>query len=237
MIDESVIDSWISSTYRLDNLKVSRQFYFCAQAHLGEWWLKTTLLQKLPSKLFISPGFRSCKIGDDSSVDSSIWAGHYKQAIRIHLKSKSGKIWKTSDEVNCDDLEFWITGIRMEEFLHHLYGPTKLPFKLKNLSDVLQVGAIDQARQMKLFVHPGFEVTLIAKAVNDHIHLFNEQSMRKDRENGIVHNWDCITVGNQIQLDFDLGSAGFDFIKKLLKDLSAMNAFEKGVLGVVKDGA
>lgn len=56
---------------------------------------------------------------------------------------------------------------------------------------------------------------------------FNNASLKKDRKDGIVHNWKRRVEDNNLLYDIDTGSAGMVFLKKLLQHLSKLNCFYK----------
>jgi hypothetical protein len=67
--------------------------------------------------------------------------------------------------------------------------------------------------------------------ISQFINEFNEDSAMNDRKDGVVHNFHVVVEGEQIKLEMDLGSAGIEFYKRLLKKLSTMNCFSKVSIG------
>jgi hypothetical protein len=70
------------------------------------------------------------------------------------------------------------------------------------------------------------EQELVSKQIDDFIADFNHKSEKKDRKDGVVHNWKREFINDKLVYELDLGSTGVSFIKKLLTFLNKLNTFE-----------
>ncbi len=69
--------------------------------------------------------------------------------------------------------------------------------------------------------------TILLNDIDKMIDDFNNKSMKKDRKDGVVHNWRRRIESDKLIYEIDTGSAGVLFLKKLLKYLSTLNCFNK----------
>ena len=67
----------------------------------------------------------------------------------------------------------------------------------------------------------------IINQIDAFINSFNLNSEIKDREDGVIHNWKRSLEENILLYEIDIGSAGFVFLKKVLRYLSKLNCFLK----------
>lgn len=187
------------------SLKPNKNLCFSLSTHgLNHPMLETGVISKLFIKLFVN---------------------HNWNPITILWKAKSGRIYKINDtDIDCDDIEFWFEKLDTELYIKQYY-PTgqKLPFILKNLPFELVVTRLNLDCTLNLAVKNGYEKNRenIITDIYNFIEKFNIKSDKKDRADGLIHNSAGKPDGKRnIVFEIDLGSAGFNFFKKLLQYLS-----------------
>ncbi len=230
------IDGQIASLLKYDNLIVSKSFIICADEQLYHYFLKLTGLTSI-KKCGISCTMDNVTYGAVSSYETSMGINFQSQWVKVCWKSKSGKIYQLHDDVNCHDIEFWLENVNVPLLYKQLYGPTTLPFKLPAMHFSLVIGSISISLEIIIRLKEGFEkhLTIMEKEVSAFINQFNNQSEKKNRKDGVVHNWKTIVRQNSIHVDMDLGSAGAAFLKKLLKWLNGIEQIEKVIVGHTPD--
>ena len=105
----------------------------------------------------------------------------------------------------------------------------KLPFKIKDLSYELVVTRLNMDMTIEMQLKKGelSKADSIIEEIDKLIDDYNIQSEKKDRKNGVVHNWKRKVEISKLVYDIDTGSAGSWFLKKFLQQLSTMNKFDK----------
>lgn len=236
LASEPTIDGKILSLLKYDNLIVSRSFIICADEQLYHYFLKLTGLTSI-KKCGISCTMYNVTYGNVSSYETSMGINHQDQWVKVCWKSKSGKVYQLHDDVDCHDIEFWLENVDVPLLYKQLYGPTTLPFKLPATHFSLVIGSISISLEIIIRLKEGFEkhLTIMEKEVSAFINQFNNQSEKKNRKDGVVHNWKTIVRQNSIHVDMDLGSAGAAFLKKLLKWLNGIEQIEKVIVGHTPD--
>jgi hypothetical protein len=171
--------------------------------------------------------------GNKSSYETSMGINFQDQWIKVCWKSKSGIIYHLHDEVDCNDIEFWLEGIDLPLLYQQLYGPTTLPFKIPPVHYQLVVGSISISLDLMVKLKEAYlnDIQEMETQLNTFIAGFNAKSEKKDRKDGVVHNWRTRIEGLQIIAELDLGSAGAAFFKKLLKWLNGFEQIEKVIVG------
>lgn len=85
--------------------------------------------------------------------------------------------------------------------------------------------------QLTLNAKPGEDPDTIIVKLNQFLNDFNAASEKRDRKDGVVHNWKFKKQEpNTIVYDIDLGSVGYSFLKKLLQRLSKHQQLTKVLL-------
>jgi|GEM_PF-3404018 len=128
--------------------------------------------------------------------------------------------------------EVFETAAQINEFCIPKAYPAdqKLPFVIKDLPFELQVTRLNMDCSLLLTVKKGHERERekMLTGVYDFIENFNQASMKKDREEGVVHNVNGKIQGtNIVAFQIDLGSVGFGFFEKLLKFLARLEGIQK----------
>jgi hypothetical protein len=233
-ISGAIVSNWVH-----EDLFSCPEFYHCADEQLEQELLKHFRWQKIPKGVGLSGSLRSFHEGYSpggiSWWESNICVGAYTSSCYVYWRTRSGRVYHPSDIPDCDDLEFWIEKLDVAAFLRALYGPSSLPFKLKNLSFELKTGAIDMSMTAFLLPAPERELNDVQKAVDDLTAEINQQSEAKGRKFGVVHNWRTETEGNGLRMNFDMGSADFTWLKKWLQALSDLNLLLELRLGRFPD--
>ena len=236
LISEETIDSIIQYYKREDKIDVSYSFLRCANHQAGLYFLKITGLKSL-NKCGIAPFFWNLSYNQVSFLETTLGVNHESQFVKVCWRSKSGKIYHLHDEVDCNDVEFWLEGVDVPLVYKQLYGPTALPFKLPPTHYQLVIGSISISLDLKVVLKEAQSQTIgqLAQNMDDFIDGFNAKSLKKDRKDGIVHNWKTTTQGRNLLVEMDLGSAGSAFLKKMLKWLNGFECVEKVVVGTTAD--
>lgn len=152
--------------------------------------------------------------------------------LRFCWKSKTGKIIKITDEdFDEEDLECWIEGLKPKLYWEQAYSKkADHPFIIKNLPYELDVVDYGIEMSVAIYLNNADNAKSLATAVGDLIDNYNNKSLLKDREDGIVHNASYDIQDSIINYRIDLGSAGLGFIKKVLRLLTKYKEVEKVVL-------
>ena len=225
------IDLAIELFQRLCDLSVSKQFVECANQQLTELFEQRTGLKiNKHISYSLSGELLNRKRDKISSLGLHIYVNHNWNPVTILWKSKSGRIYDVNDvDIDCADIEFWFEDL--DPILYHkqLYPKAELPFKLQNLSYELVVTRLNMecTVEMELKTEDLSNAQAIVDKTDKFIDNFNTTSEKKDRKDGVVHNWTRRIEENKLIYEIDTGFSGPVFIKKLLQFLSKLNAFEK----------
>ncbi|MBB5396346.1 hypothetical protein [Mucilaginibacter sp. AK015] len=212
------------------NKTISHEFANCADVQLTALFeLKTGIKINKQISIATRPEWEFfTEIGEVSKVAFSIYINHNWNNITVLWKSKSGRVYRLEDtDIDCNDIEFWFDGLDVALIYQQMYPNVKLPFKLKDLSYELIVARINMDCTMQIQLKPEYlsDVESIMGEIDDFIAAFNENSEKKGRTHGVIHNWKPRTESGKLIYDIDLGSTGPYFFKKLLPHLSSMNYF------------
>lgn len=195
--------------------------------------------QKIPKGVCITGGlnrfYEGYSPGGISWWESNICVGASMSICYVYWRTRSGRVYLPSELPDCNDLDFWIEKLDTAAFLRALYGPSSLPFKLKNLNFEVKTGAIDMYMSALLLPVAGMQIEKVLEATNSATNAINEQSEVKGRQFGVVHNWQIQKEADGIRMDFDLGSADFNWLKKWLHALSELNLLQEVRLGRFKE--
>ena len=169
--------------------------------------------------------------GEVSRLNINLYVNHNWNPIVVLWKSKSGQIYKISDtDIDCNDIEFWFEKLDTELYIKQYYpNNQKLPFVLKTPFEVI-VTRLNIDCTVQVIFKKGYEENCeaVIKKTYDFIDKFNVDSEKKEREEGVVHNYSGKYVEtNVVVFEIDLGSVGFSFFKKLLKFLSKIEGIDK----------
>ena len=233
---DDLIDGRVKRLHELDGIIVSKSFIICADEQLFHNFLLTTGVKNI-KKCGLSGSVYNLTYDTISSYETNMGVNSHNQAVRICWRSKSGKIYHLHDEVDCNDVEFWLEGVDVPLVYKQLYGPTALPFKLPPTHYQLVIGSISISLDLKVVLKEAQSQTIgqLAQNMDNFIDGFNAKSLKKDRKDGIVHNWKTTTQGRNLLVEMDLGSAGSAFLKKMLKWLNGFECVEKVVVGTTAD--
>jgi hypothetical protein len=221
----------IANLWRDEKRKVSLGFLMEVDQALTQWLLKRFEWSKIPKQVHINSYVHAVAIDEVSTCSLSIWAGSWNDTIKVSWKSKSGKIYEPQDDPEAGDFECWISRLNEEAFLRALYGPTSLPFKLTGLSFKIAVGAIDMSMTVLLVPKDHFEQDELQQQIDRITIDINEKSHSQKRNWGVVHNWQMAAEKEGLRINFDLGSAGFTWMKHWLQALSAAGMLSEIRLG------
>lgn len=214
-------------------IKMSPSFMACLDEQLSACFTKLTgikITKRVSITLSQFQGDKPFFISDTvSKFQPCIVINDNWNAIDVLWKSQSGRIYQPLDDVDCDDIEFWFGNFQAELFIKQYYPNQQLTFKIKDISCDLVVTRINL--DCTILLTPKKEAVenaeAIVNSIDEFINDFNEKSERKDRVDGVIHNWNTEIRNGKLIYNLDLGSTGVLFFKKLLTYLSKMNTFTK----------
>jgi hypothetical protein len=154
--------------------------------------------------------------------------------VTICWKSKSGRIYKISDEdIDENDIEFWFEDLDVLAIYKELYPNNPLPFKLKNIQFELEILRLDLELELKIDLKDAnLElIDLIETQVENFIDKWNKKA-EKDTEDklgmGLVHNTKTSLKSNcEIIFAIDMGSSDVAIIKKIIMMLNKTEGIKK----------
>lgn len=232
---KSIIDSF-KFQY---SLLVSEEFITCADKQLTEIFITKTGINpgknaciSLTEHYIGAPVYTTYLLNDGTNTIGRkllirLFINHNWNPISILWKSKSGNDYKLhSTDIDSTDIEFWFEHLDTLLYLKQLYPNSELPFELKDLSYKLTVTRLNMDCDLLLKVKSGFNKENIINELSDFIEKFNKSS-RANTKYGVVHNFkNKIENETNILFEMDLGSAGVFFLKKILKKMSDLSAFD-----------
>lgn len=226
------LETEIESFNRKHDLPVSLAFLECADKQLSPFFEKTVGL-KFNKHIDFSIGTDEhfAYVPDTiSGLSMVLYINHnWNYDVFMVWKSRSGRIYKPGDtDIDCNDIEFGLEGLNPVLYQKQMYPKAELPFKLKNLSYQLVINRLnmDCVMEMKFKKDAPVNAEDIINSIDSFIDQFNEKSVKKNREDGVVHNWRHHTENDKLVYEIDTGFAGPALMKKLLPFLSSLNCFE-----------
>jgi hypothetical protein len=227
---ESIWDNIVGLYQKAFGVTVSREFISCMEDQLKKDFLRQTGIavnQRVSLAFSFPPGARLQK-GAVSSFTQNLYINNHWVPVQIAWSSKSGRVYSMEDtDVDCNDIGFHWEGLDPLRTHKQMVPGETLPFKLKDLSYNLVVTRLNMETILEMTLKEGGEKEKIIGLVNDFLHDYNAKSMKKDRADGIVHNWRTESSGDKLVFTIDTGSAGPQVLKKLLPYLSKIGAFEQ----------
>ncbi len=215
-------------------LKCSAYFFECANRPISTFFEKSTGI-KVNHNIKITDITPPYQKGEVSSIGLRVYVVDGSSPLKLCWRSRSGAIYTPSDEdFDCGDLEFWLEDLQPAYYMKqiNLYKDTpQLPFALKNLNYQLTVNLIQTDCRMEMVLKKGMvhrEVELLER-IYSFIDSYNDNSEKKHRKYGVVHNANGYLDQNRenlLHLEIDIGSVGPDFFKKLFKLFNDLDAFE-----------
>lgn len=222
------------------SLEISRSFLSCADIQLTKFFIQNVGLNPgknicciLSEQGLQIPIYSSYNIPNTNYVGRKLqillYVNHNWNPISIFWKSKTNKDYKLHDSIDCNDIEFWFEGLTPLEYHKQLKPNDTLPFELKDLNYELVITALnmDMTIEMWLKEEQINNATTLIKNIDTLINDYNIKSEKKDREDGVVHNWKRRAEADKLVYDIDTGSAGAPFLKKFLTNLSKLDSFSK----------
>lgn len=165
-----------------------------------------------------------------SKLNLVLWImPEYKDNISFCWKTKSGIVVNTSDEVFDEtDMECWIEGLKPTEYWKEVATEKKdHPFKVGKLPFELKVFGFGINTQFIMELNDNKDKEAIKINISETIENYNIISESKDRKYGVVHNFQFWDKDHKINVQIDIGSAGIEIIKSLLKCLKKFESIEK----------
>jgi hypothetical protein len=227
-------DLGVYSFKRKYNVEVSEAFISCADGQLTTLFERQTGIKAGKNVCFaVTAEKLNYKKGNESQLSIELSINLHWNPIIIKWQSKSGRIYELADtDIDCNDIEFSFGGLDAALYHRQLYPGDTLPFKLTDLSYELQIDRINVDAEITLSLRQPVDADALFREIEDMRAAYDEASEKKGRKNGLVHKFNGRAIDeNTILLEFDLGSAGVFFLKKLLEFLSSKNVFERVVIG------
>jgi hypothetical protein len=225
----SNIESYIRFCEK-QGLIISKEFLICAEEHLKNDFEKKCAI-KLNKHLSIAPPLKNQVTyikNQVSEINLNLGVNHKSINVTIKWSSHSKRIYQLHDkDINCLDVFFWFDSLDIAMLYKYLYPKVSLPFKLKDLSYELVVTRINMDCTINIQLKQELNSESIIKSIDDFIADFNEKSEKKDRKDGVIHNWKREFVESKLIYELDLGSTGAIFLKKLLTYFSKLKVFVK----------
>ncbi len=228
------MDFKISYAEKDQGLKCSAYFFECVNRPISNYFEKSTGI-KVDHNIKVSQIISPYEKGEVSSIGLSLSVMNFAFPVKLCWRSRSAAIYTPSDEdFDCSDVEFWLEDLQPAYYMKqiNLYKDTpQLPFALKNLNYQLTVNLIQTDCRMEMVLKKGMaqrEVELLER-IYSFIDSYNDNSEKKHRKYGVVHNANGYLDQNRenlLHLEIDIGSVGPDFFKKLFKLFNDMDAFE-----------
>lgn len=227
--------TYIGRCERLYGFPVSLPFVLCANTQLTPFFEKVVgfKVNKLVEIGWASPEDNEffLRKGSVSEFSSQVFVNNRNFPVTILWKSKSGRIYEMGDtDIDCSDIEFWFEGLDPLRYNQEMFPKIGLPFNLKGLTYELMVERLNNDCTIQLQLKEGIpnDLTDLYAEIDNFIGNFNDRSEKKDRKDGVVHNWKhSLIAEDTIIYEIDLGSAGVGFLKKLLLFFSKMDTFIK----------
>ena len=209
---------------------MSAEFLTCAEKHLINDFEKKSGI-KVNKHLSFAPPIKNeftYVRSHVSEINLIFGVNHNSMNVLIKWSSHSGRIYEFHDkDINCKDIFFWFDNLDVALVHKYLYPKVSLPFKLKDLTYELIVTRINMDCTLEMALKEGVATENITKQIDDFIADFNHQSEKKDRKDGVLHNWKREFVDSKLVYELDLGSTGAVFLKKILVYFSKLEVFKK----------
>lgn len=171
--------------------------------------------------------------GEISKLNMVLWVqpDHYHN-FSFCWRSGSGKIIETTDEVFDEaDIECWLEGLQPALIWEQTSTEKKShPFISKNLPFTLKVFGFGINTGLTINLGPAGNAELVAKKVGDTIEKYNDDSERKNRKDGVIHNYSMEVADNKVEFRIDTGSAGVKGINKILTALKKVEGVEEVII-------
>lgn len=225
--------SWSERIEKESGIHLSPSFIACMDDQLSAIFIKKTGIKitkrictvlthfKVSEPFFVS--------GNTSYFNTALIVNEEWNPVNICWHSVSNKIYKPSDEVlDCHDIKFGFEGFDADLYIKQYYPNQKLPFKIEDISYELVVTRInlDCIITMKLKPDAITKAEDAVTQIDNFIALFNDKSEKRNRDEGVIHDWNTEIKEDAIIYKLDLGSTGVSFFKRILTFLSKMNLFE-----------
>lgn len=232
----------------LKNRELNSYFLSELSVQLAKFIEKETGLNPLNLKNFISLSLNhsyhkpfvyneKISIGE---LDAVLLADICSFPIVIKWKSKSGKIYTpTSENIDPDDIEFWIEGLEKEKILEvwndPAYNPKTLGFKHKKTHFELVVEYFHyDAFYLIVFLKEQEtnqdDLIEISNEINNIFEQHNIKSEKYNRKYGLIHDFGTEEIkNNKLTYYIDYGSANDKPLKDVIDKLNAFDKIEKVV--------
>lgn len=213
------------------SLIISKEFLILAGNKLWRFFdLKTGINDIKNSQLgipFMNDKFIVEQHGNVSKVDWYFAIRYSSWPVTICWKSKSGRIYKISDEdIDENDIEFWFEGLDPVQIYKDLYPNFTLPFKLKDIYFEVDVKRLDMSLEMAIsFMNKDFsQVKKVEQLILDTVDDWNKKAEKDTLDEkglGIVHSVKTTQEEpDKLVLSFDMGTASVNVLKKLIQTLN-----------------
>lgn len=222
-------DIYIEHFQKRFSIEISKEFVSCLDRQLTNSFESQTGIK--PGKrieiAWASPSVFFYTQDKISRYAAELWVNNQNSAITIAWESSSGKIYSLTDkEIDCDDIRFWLEDLQPLLYARQLNPGSSVPLELKDLSFDLVVERLGNDAIIEMHLHPEAmnRVDEIITATDNFISGLNERSEKKNRADGVIHNWQRNIENDLLVYKIDLGSAGVPALKKILQYISTTNS-------------
>jgi hypothetical protein len=244
-----VMGDYFKKGFKNYGVNFSNEYLQCADNQLTPMFIKQTGIKLKGDIGLFEPNHRDIIVNPDNTITEGpykpilevnktstliivVCINAYHNKAKIAWKSKSGKIYKTTDtDIDYTDIEFWFEELQPELYLEQYYPKgQKLPFSTKGLPFEVVVTNLNIDCNLWIEFENGHTQNLdkIIEEIGNFIGDYNDKSELKDRADGVVHNgYGNKENENNILFEIDLGSVGFSFFKKLFKKISTFKEIKK----------
>lgn len=227
-----------SAYHRLLNVEVSDIFFNCADSQLRKDFEQNTGLKiNHQTSVTIPQDVQNFNLKTDtiSSFGVSIFVNYNWNQVKIKWKSRSGRVYKLSDEdIDCKDIVFWFEGLDPVLYHQQLFPKVELPFTFNKLKFEVKIErlTIDLLLEIHLDNSSDAKKELIISDLDKLISKWNARTEREDTKKekrgeewyeskGVIHNWKIIkNIGSLLSIQFDMGSADIFVLKKMIELLN-----------------
>jgi hypothetical protein len=221
--------AYFIEVFEIDHkIKISEPFLNCANEPLSKYFelntgLNISVYIKLSSFTYQQVNL---KYDDISSFNCLLIVASNGNPIKICWKSKSGVIYKLTDEViDCNDIEFWMEGLDAKLYHQQLYPKIDLPFKFKDLPFELDI--------LRLYIECVIIIEHhepLPENIKDNYVKIDQligKGIEKGYGGGYIHNFKSSWEGATLTYTIDVGSVGIVFIKKIIQKLKEIKGIKK----------
>lgn len=210
------------------NLNITKEFVSCMDQQLTSSFESKTGI-KPRKRIEIGWAHPSSFIyvkGAVSTYTAELWINNHNNPVTICWDSLSGKTYTPADrEIDCNDIRYWLEGLEPLVYMRQLIPHSSVKLDLEDLSFILTVERLGNDAFLYMTLKPSVPTGEAISETDKLINNFNMESVKKNRSEGVIHNWQREHKNGTLIYHLDLGSAGIPALKKILQRISDLNYF------------